>query len=92
MTYPIGTFHVGQPVIWTDPDGRFWRAVVTEVGHDRVRSQIASGASRGFWLWRDQWQCGCMTMTPVPCPPNVTESPTVPDWASDTPLGGMVLK
>lgn len=31
-------------------------------------------------------------MTPVPCPPNVTESPTVPDWASSVPLGGMVLK
>ena len=30
-------------------------------------------------------------MTPVPCPPNVTESPTVPDWASDIPLGGMAL-
>ena len=30
-------------------------------------------------------------MTPVPCPSNVAESPTVPDWASDTPLGGMAL-
>lgn len=31
------------------------------------------------------------SLTPVPCPPNVVESPTVPDWATDAPVGGMVL-
>lgn len=89
-------FELGQPVIWIDFDGRTWPARVTAVGVGRVRSQLDggqpdAGVSRTFTLWERQWQCGCMTMTPVPCPPNVTESPTVPDWASDIPLGGVAL-
>ena len=60
---------------------RFFRVVskyrVVETGGER------HGESR---MIRPEW------MTPVPCPPNCTESPTVPDWASSVPLGGMVIK
>ena len=48
--------------------------------------QMVAGVGSGLVIPTRSW------MTPVPCPPNVAESPTVPDWASSVPLGGMVLK
>ena len=47
--------------------------------------QVSGAFSGTRWPWRP-W------MTPVPCPPNVVESPTVPDWASSVPMGGLVIK
>ena len=72
------TYPIGT--LLRDDEGNFY-----EVESEKRVCQV-SGYHRGVrWYIRP-------SMRPVEYPPNVTESPTVPDWATSVPLGGMVLK